>query len=220
LEIFLTVISKIGISQFHTIGFSEKPRIQAPSIITEGRLSEKLFKDTVADLDSGASLPLSEIKFTSNFGWRLHPIDQVLKIHGGVDLRAYYEPVYAFGEGVAIQVGYDDKAGNYIVLNHGAGRLKSVYAHLEYIAVEPGQLVKSGEMIGVSGNTGYSTAPHLHFGLKYEGKEVDPLPVLRYLIWEKINCLKRQVACIDSPTTGHPGSPKKLSDSRIGKKGD
>ena len=78
------------------------------------------------------SLPLSYLTVTSLFGQRYHPILHYNKLHAGIDLRANYEAVFAFAEGVVTKAEYDAYSGNFITILHGCGKekLTSVYAHL------------------------------------------------------------------------------------------
>ena len=69
---------------------------------------------------------------------------------------------------------YSSAWGNYVIINHGGG-YTSLYAHLKSRNVSKGKQVKQGDVIGYSGNTGYSTAPHLHFELNKNGNSYDPL---------------------------------------------
>jgi murein DD-endopeptidase MepM/ murein hydrolase activator NlpD len=101
-------------------------------------------------------------------------------VHYGIDLKAFYQPVYAFASGTIEKAVWGKRAGFYIVIRH-TDNLETVYAHLSYLYVRAGQWVGGGMMIAFSGNTGLSTAPHLHFGVKYKGAFVDPLYVLNFL---------------------------------------
>ncbi len=85
-------------------------------------------------------------------------------MHKGVDLKAYYEPVFAMADGVVKITGYKEREGNYIVITHGD--VESIYCHLCILLCKQGQYVKGGNCIGVSGNSGFSTGPHFHFGVK------------------------------------------------------
>lgn len=139
--------------------------------------------DTISGKELNLALPLDNLTVTSSFGERFHPIYHREKLHAGVDLKAFYEPVYAFAGGVVTQAGYDTKSGNYITILHGtSGTLSSVYAHLSYLQVKAGDKIPSGYIIGISGNTGSSTAPHLHFALKVRSRPIDPVPVLKSLV--------------------------------------
>ncbi len=111
------------------------------------------------------SLPLRRLMVTSPRGLRKHPVYGKTAMHNGIDLRAHYDSVFSIMEGIVVANGHDHRSGLWIQVLH-SGRLKSTYAHLSRIMVQTGQTVKSGECIGMSGNSGASTAPHLHFKIK------------------------------------------------------
>lgn len=109
--------------------------------------------------------PLKSLFVTSYNGWRTHPIMGKRMFHHGIDLRADFEPVYAVMDGIVQESGYSQRSGMYIRIVHFS-TLGSSYAHLSKIDVKKGQLVKAGDIIGISGNSGISTAPHLHFRIQ------------------------------------------------------
>ncbi len=117
-------------------------------------------------------------KINSYFGYRLHPIYNYRQFHGGIDISAYYEVVRAARDGVVYYAGYMGGYGLAIVLKHG-NDFKTLYAHLSKIKVRVGQVVKAGNIIGISGNTGFSTGAHLHFEIIYKGNPVNPLKYLK-----------------------------------------
>ena len=116
------------------------------------------------------------IRFSSPFGYRIHPIFRVIKFHTGIDLTARTgTPVYATGNGLVIRADYSSGGyGNMVIISHGFG-YETYYAHLSKILVKPGQKVKRGDLIGLVGNTGRSTAPHLHYEVRLNGKPVNPV---------------------------------------------
>ena len=120
------------------------------------------------------SLPLKrDIKITSGFGYRYHPILGKRLFHNGVDLRCKVgTPVYAVLSGVVDQTGYNKRIGNFVHINHG--KYQTIYGHLQRVLVIKGQKIDAGVKIGLSGNTGMSTGPHLHFGLYSNKKAIDP----------------------------------------------
>jgi murein DD-endopeptidase MepM/ murein hydrolase activator NlpD len=123
-------------------------------------------------------LPLSgKIHLTSDFGERFHPILKRESLHAGIDLRAGYEIVHAIAQGIIMKQGYDARSGKYMVNDHGNG-IESIYCHLSKFLNKPGAIVLAGDELGVSGETGLATGPHLHFAIKENGKYVDPLPLL------------------------------------------
>ena len=122
--------------------------------------------------------PLSnkDLKRTaSGFGYRIHPIYKISKFHSGMDFTAPTgTEVYATGNGVIETVkSARRELGNHIVINHGFG-YETVYGHLDRFNVREGQKVKRGDVIGFIGSTGLSTAPHLHYEVLVNGRQVDP----------------------------------------------
>lgn len=117
------------------------------------------------------------------FGQRIHPIYHRYIFHKGIDLGGHVgDPVYATGNAVVeqIETRYTPRRGygKQIVLDHGFG-YQTRYAHLSDIFVQPGQVVRRGELIGKVGTTGGSTGPHLHYEVLYTGKNVDPINYFR-----------------------------------------
>lgn len=112
----------------------------------------------------------------SGFGLRTHPIYKVRKMHSGIDFAASIgTPIYATADGKVVTV--DVKFSGYgklVEVDHGFG-YKTRYAHMHEFAVRPGQNVKRGDLIGYVGNTGLSTAPHLHYEVLINGSQVDPV---------------------------------------------
>ncbi|MCU4155906.1 M23 family metallopeptidase [Carboxylicivirga sp. A043] len=111
----------------------------------------------------------------SGWGWRIHPIYKVKKFHEGMDFSSPIgTDIYATADGKVTKItnqktGY----GKRIEIDHGFG-YKTLYAHLDKFNVKRGQKVKRGDVIGFVGNTGGSTAPHLHYEVHVKGKKVNP----------------------------------------------
>ena len=122
--------------------------------------------------------PLKSIKVTSPYGYRRDPFTGKLSWHNGLDLRAKNEPAYAMMNGIVEKVGYDNRSGNYVTLRHGNYRVS--YCHLSSIIVDNGEIVYPGTIIGVTGNTGRSTASHLHLTCKKDGKSINPTCIINF----------------------------------------
>ncbi|MFT5166796.1 MAG: murein DD-endopeptidase MepM/ murein hydrolase activator NlpD [Saprospiraceae bacterium] len=127
--------------------------------------------------DPPSASPLGkDYKISSPFGMRMHPVFKEKKMHLGVDIKAPIgTPVYATSDGVVDKVithkgGY----GNHILIKHDDS-FQSMYAQLSEIKVEAGQKIKKGDLIGLVGSSGTSTAPHLHYEVIKNGKKVDPV---------------------------------------------
>ncbi len=126
-----------------------------------------------------AVMPISNKDLTrvaSGFGLRIHPYYKIVKFHAGMDFTAPSgTDVYATGNGVISAVNSSKRGlGNHIIIDHGFG-LISIYAHLESAIVRKGQKVERGDVIGYVGSTGMSIAPHLHYEIKLNGINVDPV---------------------------------------------
>ncbi len=116
------------------------------------------------------------IRLASGFGRRIHPVYKVKKMHTGIDFSAPIgTPIYATADGVVDDVhvsfsGY----GKSIEIDHGFG-FKTKYAHMHEFAVKEGERVKRGQVIGYVGNTGTSTASHLHYEVIKNGSKINPV---------------------------------------------
>ncbi len=126
--------------------------------------------------------PLRSVLVTSPFGYRIHPVYGVRRLHAGADMRAACgTPVYAAEDGEVVRAGVGSGYGNLVVVDHGtlAGRsVATAYAHLSRFAVGPGADVQRGQLIAYSGSTGVGTACHLHFEVRVSGAAENPVPWL------------------------------------------
>ena len=140
----------------------------------------KLAKDKEQMLKSiPAIIPVSNKDLTrtaSGYGWRIHPIYKISKFHYGMDFTAPLgTDVYATGNGTVVGMVSSQRGfGKHIIIDHGFG-YSSVYAHLSNFNVKVGQKVKRGDIIGYVGNSGTSVANHLHYEIKLNGVNVDPV---------------------------------------------
>jgi murein DD-endopeptidase MepM/ murein hydrolase activator NlpD len=112
----------------------------------------------------------------SGWGYRIHPIYKIRKFHYGMDFTAPHgTEIYATGDGVIEIVNSSKRGyGNKVVINHGYG-YKTLYGHMSAFNVKQGQKVRRGDVIGFVGNSGLSTAPHLHYEVMLNGKKVNPV---------------------------------------------
>ena len=197
---FLATIGSKSMAQFHTIQ-AEKPintgevkplmdsvkpekrgEIFLPTkgitVEVEGdvplfvNVSDSLLLGTISKRLS-VCLPLDFMRQTSTFGTRQDPISRCAAFHDGIDLGCNGARVYAMLPGVVKEVRHGKHGyGNYVVLQHG--RIECLYGHLAGITVREGEFVYAGTIVGISGNTGKSTAPHLHIRLRKDGRSIDP----------------------------------------------
>jgi murein DD-endopeptidase MepM/ murein hydrolase activator NlpD len=117
-------------------------------------------------------------RISSPFGWRMHPILRKKKYHSGIDLAVSTgTAVKAADSGRVLVSGWQGGYGNFIALDHGKG-ISTCYGHNSRLLVKAGELVKKGQTIAFSGNTGLSTGPHLHFEVRVNGNPVNPLGYL------------------------------------------
>ncbi|MCF8366702.1 MAG: M23 family metallopeptidase [Bacteroidales bacterium] len=115
-------------------------------------------------------------RLSSYFGYRMDPFYKVMKFHEGVDFSAPVgTEIYATGDGEVSNVIKSKRAyGNSVTIDHGFG-YQTFYAHCDKILVKKGQQVKRGQIIAKVGNTGKSTAPHLHYEVLKNKKRIDPI---------------------------------------------
>lgn len=113
-------------------------------------------------------------RVTSGFGDRSSPTEGASSNHKGMDIGASTgSNIIAAADGTVTISTYSYSAGNYIMINHGGG-VSTVYMHCSQLLVSAGDTVKQGQVIGKVGSTGYSTGPHLHFGVRLNGNYVNP----------------------------------------------
>ncbi|KAB2813793.1 M23 family metallopeptidase [Phaeocystidibacter luteus] len=116
-------------------------------------------------------------RIASGFGYRIHPIYKVRKLHAGLDFSAEIgTPIYATGDGTVTVARTRNGSGygRYVQINHGFG-YETLYGHMSRVSVRRGQKVKRGDVIGYVGNSGRSTAPHLHYEVIRNGSKINPI---------------------------------------------
>ena len=122
-------------------------------------------------------------RIASGFGFRIHPIYGIPKMHNGLDFTAPQgTPIYATGDGTVSTAGESAGTGNHVVINHGYG-YETVYMHMVRIKARNSQHVKRGEVIGWVGSTGASTGPHCHYEVHINGRPVNPV----YFFYNDLN---------------------------------
>ena len=136
----------------------------------------KFFKEQQELLACTPSIWPTRGYLTSVFGYRRDPFTGKRAFHKGIDISAPIgQKVHVTAKGIVVKTGYMPRSfGRYVMVNHGFG-FTTVYGHLSRILVKPGQRVKREDVIGLVGNTGRSTAPHLHYEVRVYGRSVNPL---------------------------------------------
>ncbi len=166
-------------------GVSENDLRQANGLLTgEPAVGTRLY------IPQPKTVPLSSSTATQGFLWpvrgtisspfgpRIHPIYGIPSFHTGIDIAVPEgTPVRAAASGTVTFSGWQEGFGLLVVIDHANG-YETYYGHLSKLLVTAGQSVSAGEVIALSGNTGLSTGPHLHFEVRYLDTPVDPRPLL------------------------------------------
>lgn len=118
-------------------------------------------------------LPLRHLTLTSGYGYRIHPVTSEFCFHSGIDLRARHDTVFAVMPGRVAFMGYDAVTGVHIRMS--GGDFAFLYGHLSQVFVLAGDSVQAGSPLGVTGSSGRVTGEHLHFGVSYRQRAVNPL---------------------------------------------
>lgn len=144
------------------------------------RLSRALAAQNGSAALGGYIWPVSSRKVTSTFGGRASPGGIGSTNHKGVDIGGvgYNSEIRAAKAGTVIVSQYSSSYGNYVVVSHGGGNT-TLYAHMSSYKVTSGQSVSQGDVLGITGSTGHSTGPHLHFEISENGERINPLKYLK-----------------------------------------
>ena len=158
---------------FAGIDRGSAPKTQLMRWGKEGRFFEA---SGVGEQRSGLVAPVPG-RTTSGFGMRRHPILGYRRMHSGLDFKARHgTPIVAVTDGTVSSAGRAGGCGNAVRLNH-AGGLQTRYCHMSRIAVNRGQVVRRGQVIGYVGSTGLSTGAHLHYEMYRGGRAINPAGV-------------------------------------------
>ncbi len=131
-------------------------------------------------IPNGSPVPNKGI--TSGFGYRIHPTLNRREFHRGTDIRAAMKTeILATADGVIEYAGLHNKSGygRLIILDHNYG-FKTYYGHLNKILIKAGEYVKKGDVIGLSGNSGMSNGPHLHYEVRFTQRVLNPLLFMKW----------------------------------------
>lgn len=167
----------------------EVAKIQADRVRLEQALEEleQLSRELGSEMrrkGSGTSLGTGKMmwpvlgRLSSDFGWRRHPVLKRNKFHSGQDIAIPSRtPVLSADSGIVRIAGWQGGYGYLVAIDHGRG-LSTFYAHNSALLVKEGDVVVKGQRIALSGSTGLSTGPHLHFEVRINGEPVNPIPYL------------------------------------------
>lgn len=160
--------------------------VDARDLVHDGAVRAARYLDGLAvtldvsapDLTILTTEPLPELEKSSGYGWRSDPIHHDHRFHHGTDMRAPYgTPVVAAGPGVVVFAGRQSGYGNVVYVDHGGG-IVTRYAHLQAIDTRKAATLAAGERLGRVGSTGRATGPHLHFEVRIDGRDVNPLTAM------------------------------------------
>jgi len=135
--------------------------------------------DIYSDPPKGWPVQVALDEVSSEFGFRMHPIKKIKKMHTGIDFKANFgQEVFATGKGIVIASSHDKTHGHYIIIQHDE-LYKSRFNHLSERLVSKDEKVAIGTVIGKVGSSGLSTAPHLHYEILKDGKAINPREFLK-----------------------------------------
>jgi hypothetical protein len=169
-----------GINRYESLEGYTNSKLVIETAARLDKIRKKIYIQSKSFDDLIAILPISNKDLTrtaSGFGRRIHPIYKIIKFHYGMDFTAPAgTDVYATGDGTIVTVKSEQRGlGKHIIIDHGFG-YKSIYAHLSnFNDARAGKKVKRGDIIGYVGSTGTSVANHLHYEIKLNGFNVDPV---------------------------------------------
>jgi len=175
----------------HLLGFGESQLLMETQksidqlsrrLYVQSKSFDEVFELAKSKADMLASIPAifpidnAKSRLVSGFGYRIHPIYKIRRMHTGVDFAAPTgTEVFSTGNGVVSKVEFNRSGyGLTVEIDHGYG-YKTLYAHLSKIDVRPGQKVSRGQVVGRVGNTGLSKAPHLHYEIIKKGEKINPI---------------------------------------------
>lgn len=160
----------------------EPAMMQTPPVRTGQKQKADSLSQVYLDKYYSVALPLPSLYISSRYGLRRDPFNHARTArHNGLDLKAAEGTcVRAMFAGKVIRVHSDPVSGNYVSIQHGDYVIS--FCHLSQQLVRVGDFVQAGDTVGLSGNTGRSTGPHLHITCRRKGKYVNPVILLEYII--------------------------------------
>ncbi|MER2110044.1 MAG: peptidoglycan DD-metalloendopeptidase family protein [Desemzia incerta] len=170
---------KNAISKFTNLSKAKDPGVSIAkgAIATASSGAIQMVKDAFAFDNGTGGIDFKGLTKTSDFGYRIHPITGVRKLHAGVDYgggQGIGHPIHAQTGGKVTAAGPSGN-GFGTMVKASKGVYDYIYAHLSRALVDKGDNIKAGQKIGLMGNTGASTGPHVHYEVRKDGKPINPL---------------------------------------------
>ncbi|MFM2665752.1 M23 family metallopeptidase [Vibrio mediterranei] len=165
--------------------------IQLESRLDAAAIHSNIRMVMLTQIPSGS--PVGKHRMSSQFGKRTHPVTGKVKMHRGLDFAVNTgTSIYAPADGVVEVTRRSSKgSGNFLRLQHSFG-FSSSYSHLKSFKVKNGQFVRKGDLIAISGNTGLSSGPHLHYEVRFVGRALNPRPFVEWGVHEFEDIFKKE----------------------------
>jgi len=181
-ELIEQMMQKIGVKVSDNQLKSPTANSGGPFVELTPGLQSELLNKTDVYLETIRSIPLGKpVKgvITSRFGPRRDPLNEKAGFHEGIDFRGRIgDKVYATAAGVVSRAFRNGSYGNFVEIDHKNG-YRTRFAHLKSFKVAAGDKISRGQLIGLVGNTGRSTGPHLHYEMTYRGKPINPVKYMQ-----------------------------------------
>ena len=172
-----------SLSEIETlIGLKPEENLSLSQRVDITKLSSESIAAILEFIPNGS--PVKYDGITSKYGWRIHPTLKKREFHPGSDMRAKYgTPVYATADGVVEYAGLHRRSGygKLVILDNNFG-FKTYFGHLSRIKIKAGQFVKKGDLIALSGNSGLSNGPHLHYEVRFISRPLNPYWFIKWNI--------------------------------------
>ncbi len=182
-DLFESVMKSLGVKLKNKKNKSAQKNSGGPYIAIQDRKYDELIYKADIYLETLRTLPLGRPvpgAITSRYGSRIDPVNNKKAFHSGIDFRGKHgATIQATAAGKIIYAGKNGSFGNFVKIDHGNGYTTS-FAHLQNYHVKKGDYVKRGQIIGLVGNSGRSTGPHLHYEIALKGKSVNPYKFIKF----------------------------------------
>ena len=165
------------------LGMDDQENVELESRLDTAAMNSSLRIAMLTQIPSGP--PVKDARTSSGYGSRQHPVLGTIRIHRGQDFAVNTgTPIYVPADGtVEVTRPSNEGSGNFLRLLHGYG-FSSSYSHMSKFAVNKGDFIRKGDLIGYSGNSGLTSGPHLHYEIRFIGRALDPKP---FIVWDVDN---------------------------------